>query len=334
MSMAHIPAYAAFCGLLLHVPFNIIFVRVLGLGYIGVALSTVLFQMIQPFIMVSYFFTNHGRRQLAAYSMKPKASYWHELREAMHLKGISQYLRLAGPGIVIISEWWASEAVIFLGGRLSNPESSLGAMSIYQSINTFCVMFPMGIGTSCSARVGVLLGQNNYTGAKFAYTVSMFESLVLCTIISCCLIIIPHSLFPSLFTQDDNIIDEASKTIPLLAVYVMADGLQVTINGAIRGCGKQYLAMPVVVFAYWMVGVPLSYIAAFTHKLGTVGLVLGITIGTWVHMILLWFVFTLTVDWKKEAGYAQERSRIPKAFRPTIVYGSVMSPDHINCSLT
>lgn len=333
LNMADIPAYAAFCGLLLHIPFNIIFVRVLRLGFIGVALATVLFQIIQPLLMAMYLLTKHGQGRLSCYSSRPITYQWLELREAMNMKGVVQYLRLAGPGIVLITEWWASEAIIFLGGRVkSNPEIALGAMSLYQSINTFCVMFPMGLSTSCSTRVGVLLGKNDYHGARFAYRVSMVESIATCISISCCLFNIPYSFFPSLFTHDNNIINEASKTIPLLAVYVIADGLQVTMNGAVRGCGRQHLAMPVVGLSYWMVGVPLSYIATFRRNLGTVGLVLGLTIAKWVHIILLWFIFTLIIDWKKEAGFAQERSLTSKDLnhRLPLVYGSIMSPDHTN----
>ena len=47
ISIADVPAYAVSIGLLLHIPCNILFVKVLGMGYLGVALATIVFQMIK-----------------------------------------------------------------------------------------------------------------------------------------------------------------------------------------------------------------------------------------------------------------------------------------------
>lgn len=118
------------------------------------------------------------------------------------------------------------------------------------------------------------------------------------------------------------VILETSRTMPLLAVYVFADGIQVALNGIIKGCGRQWITVPIVVVAYWMIGVPLAYYIAFVRNhgemvcdsdtpshyfCGDVGLVAGMTIGTWVHMLLLAIVVGLSTDWNKEAQKARER---------------------------
>ena len=55
------------------------------------------------------------------------------------LSGVWQYLSLAIPGVVVISEWWASSTAIFLSARLTpSPELALDGMTIYQTINTAC----------------------------------------------------------------------------------------------------------------------------------------------------------------------------------------------------
>jgi Na+-driven multidrug efflux pump len=48
----------------------------------------------------------------------------------------------------------------------------------------------------------------------------------------------PHTVFPSIFSPDDEVILEASCTIPFLAIYVFADGIQVALNGIIRVVGN------------------------------------------------------------------------------------------------
>jgi hypothetical protein len=49
---------------------------------------------------------------------------------------------------------------------------------------------------------------------------------------------------------------------------VFADGLQAAFNGIIKGCGRQFIIMPIVVIAYWVVGLPLSYYFAFVQNDG------------------------------------------------------------------
>jgi Na+-driven multidrug efflux pump len=76
--------------------------------------------------------------------------------------------------------------------------------------------------------------------------------------------------------------------------------------------------MPIVLFAYWLVGIPTAYYFAFlrydkamfcedSYFCGDVGLVTGMTIGTWIHMLLLALIVGVTTDWEKEATKAKER---------------------------
>jgi MATE family multidrug resistance protein len=134
IGMAFVPAYAAMLGLVLHVPLNLFFIYVVGWGYLGCAVATVCFQLVQPIFMIIYLFgLARGRRQLIE-SMGGRAigrtglTFWKEFSIAVSsMQGYLQYLGLALPGIIIISEWWASETSIFLSGRLvPYPELALG----------------------------------------------------------------------------------------------------------------------------------------------------------------------------------------------------------------
>jgi len=129
------------------------------------------------------------------------------------------------------------------------------------------------------------------------------------------LFLTPHTFFPSLFVPGAAVVDQTSHTIPLLASYVFADGVQVALNGIIKGCGNQILTMPVVIISYWVVGLPIAYYLSFIrHKgemcdelfCGDVGLVTGMTSGTWVHMLSLAIVVFRT-DWLEETRKAKER---------------------------
>ena len=109
-----------------------------------------------------------------------------------------------------------------------------------------------------------LLGAGNAMKAAFAGKVSVFIAGCLSFILGATLYLVPHPFFPSLFApEEDDLVYETSRTIPLLATYVFADGIQTALNGVIKGCGRQCVIVPIVVVAYWVVGVPLAYYLAF-----------------------------------------------------------------------
>jgi MATE family multidrug resistance protein len=132
--MADVPAKAAVLGLVLHIPSNWFFIDFLGLGYLGCAYATVCFQVIQALLVSAYLFGfAHGRRRVLESTGgraigRTRLSFWKEFFIAVSsVRGYIQYMALALPGIVIISEWWASETSIFLSGHLQpSPEIALG----------------------------------------------------------------------------------------------------------------------------------------------------------------------------------------------------------------
>ena len=330
IEMAHVPAIAAAVGLALHVPCNLFYIYTLGMGYLGCALATVTFQIVQPLIMLIYLFgTKCGSQRVlnataAEVIGRSRLSFWQEAKTAVtSLSGILQYLGLAVPGIIIISEWWASEISIFLAGRLvPSPELALGAMALYQSMNSSCFMFPYAIGVAGSTRVGNLLGANNARAAAFAGMVNILCAGTVSFVLGGILFVTPHQFFPSLFAPDaDDLILETSRTIPLLSLYVFADGIQCAFSGIIKGCGRQVVAWPVVLVSYWVVGLPLACYLAFIrhggdmncHFCGVESLVLGMTTGTWTHMLLLGVVVLGATDWGKQAIKAQERLSLDQA---------------------
>ena len=180
-------------------------------------------------------------------------------------------------------------------------------------------MFPVAFGVAASTRVGTLLGAGNPDGAEFATNINVVLTALVSAALGLSLWMTPHSLLPSLFAPNEPaIVWETSRTIPQLAIYVFADGIQGALSGVIKGCGRQMITMPIVVFAYWLVAIPTAYYLAFQkhggvmvceeHELcGDVALVAGMTAGTWVHMLLLAVVVGGTTNWVIEARKAKER---------------------------
>jgi MATE family multidrug resistance protein len=332
IELAHLPAFAALCGDLLHVPMNLFFIHVVGLGWLGVGVATTIFQIIQPIVLFTYLKgTRKGRKQLlehvgAAGIGRQSFSFWTEAKAAVSsISGICQYLTLAIPGVLSISEWWASEVCIFLSGKLRpDADIALGAMAIYQSINSSCFMFPIGASIGGSARIGNQLGSGNSEGAALSSRVCFTLATTLSCIMGSILFFTPHTFFPSFFTSDVDLIEMTSRVLPLLSIYVVGDGMQVALNAIIRGCGRQIVTVPIVVFSYWVVALPLAWSFAFVKSggktkcnddkslCGVVGLVGAMTIGTWCHFSLLALYSMFMINWELETRLAKERLHLER----------------------
>jgi multidrug resistance protein, MATE family len=329
LEMADTPLYFAAAGLFLHILFNQLFIYTLDMGFLGAAMAIVASQVVKPLFMCMYLFgTKAGVARVMLHccgaSTRKNIPFWKEATLSMSIPGILQYLSLALPGIVIVSEWWASEICIFLSGTLTpNPNLALDGMAIFQSINSMCHMLPFGCMVAGSTRVGNVLGSGDVSGAAVAATVSVSSAAFVSCVLATILFWTPHSFFPSLFSPDAQVVAQASKLIPLLSAYVVADGIQAAFDGVISGCGRQCVVMPILVVAYWIVGVPLAYYLAFVSHEGLMcddslfcgvgGLVAGMATGTYVHMVLLAVVVIFTTNFKREAGRAKERMSLDKA---------------------
>ena len=328
MDMPDLPPIVAAVGLTLHIPITYFCVYTMSWGYLGCAVATSVFQFIQPLQLIVYlFFTRSGNHRtldsMGAVGVS-RTSFWNEAQAAIFsLSGLLQYLGLAIPGLIAISEWWASEVLIVLAGRLQpSPELALGAMTLFQSLNSLCYIFPISISIAGSMRVGNLLGANQASAAARASMVTLCSSVAVSGILAIVLVATPHSFFPSLFAPSaTDLIQEASRLIPLLSLYILGDALASAFNGVIKGCGRQAVAVPIVLVSYWVVGIPAGYYMAFIRHdgelrcdddsnflfCGDLGLVVGSTVGTWLHALLLGMVVLGGTDWKAEAEKAGER---------------------------
>jgi hypothetical protein len=95
--------------------------------------------------MCYLFGTKYGRKRMlesagGLYIGRTRLTFSKEFLLAISsFQGFYQYMSLALPGIVIISEWWASELSIFLSGQLEpSPEAALGG-----TLSNRCISFPL-----------------------------------------------------------------------------------------------------------------------------------------------------------------------------------------------
>lgn len=88
-------------------------------------------------------------------------------------------------------------------------------------------MLPVASSVAGCARVAHLLGAGDPKGASLAAKVCVASAMLVSGAAACTLFFSPSDFFPSLFAPGDSVVKETAKTIPLLSIYVFADGIQV-----------------------------------------------------------------------------------------------------------
>mmetsp|Transcript_17267 Transcript_17267/g.38945 ORF Transcript_17267/g.38945 Transcript_17267/m.38945 type:complete len:504 (+) Transcript_17267:167-1678(+) len=243
LGMTYVPAIVALIIAVIHVPINLYFIYKLEMGYIGTAYATVCSQIIQLFILCTYTWgTRLGRdRILRAMGVTYQSrSFWEDAKHALFSRSDAlDYLQLALPGIILISQSWASDCIILLAGRFRPINMSffaVGSMAIYQGINSFFIVFPLGVSTATSARVGSLLGAGDPRGARVACDCAVISAGILCSMIAVIIYFSPRKFLPFLFSSDVRIVEQTARIIPLSCVYLVAGGIQSALSGTIKVC--------------------------------------------------------------------------------------------------
>jgi MATE family multidrug resistance protein len=91
----------------------------------------------------------------------------------------------------------------------------------------------------------------------------------------------------SAYTNDPATIALACTLIPIAGVFQVFDGLQVVSAGLLRGVGDTRAPMLINVFAFWLVGIPVSLLLGFRAGGGVVGLWWGFVAGLAAVALLL-----------------------------------------------
>ncbi|OAG09434.1 MATE efflux family protein [Paraphaeosphaeria sporulosa] len=228
---------------------------------------------------------------------------WGGLAPRRALQQLWPFTRLALLGFIHVgTEWWAFEIVALVAGRLGTL--SLAAQSVIMTADQVMNTIPFGLGVAASGRVGNLLGARKATGARRASLCAATLSVLFGTLILAALMG-TKNVFGRIFNDDDDVVALVSKVMPFVALFQIADGLNGSCGGALRGMGKQWVGALVNVIAYYCAGLPAGIYLAF-HGWGLAGLWIGNCAGLYIVGTLELVIIMLS-RWDKEVENALGR---------------------------
>jgi MATE family multidrug resistance protein len=200
---------------------------------------------------------------------------------------VGTFARLAALGVVHVgTEWWAFEIVAIVAGQLGTID--LAAQSVIMTTDQVMNTIPFGIGVATSARVGNLLGARNAKGAARAANTAAWLSMLAGAIVLAVLLGV-KDFYAKIFNDDVRVIRLTAEVMPYVALFQIADGLNGSCGGALRGMGRQHVGALVNIVSYYCGALPLGIYLAF-HGWGLAGLWVGQCIALYLVGALEWAI--------------------------------------------
>ena len=197
-------------------------------------------------------------------------------------------------GVLTAMEAGLFTCTTFLMGQLGTV--TLAAHQIALQTAALAFMIPLGISYATTVRVGQQMGQNNLAGAKLAGYLGIGVGATFMAIMGLIFWAIPEAIVSLYLDIHDPenfaVVDLAKKLLGIAAVFQLADGIQVTAVGALRGIKDTQVPMLIGIFAYWCVGFTSGYVLGFPLRWGGVGLWWGLAIGLAIAAAILTWRFS------------------------------------------
>jgi MATE family multidrug resistance protein len=269
---------------------NYLLIHRLNLGFLGAPIATSISYWASFLLLLLYIRLTRARDCWGGWSRSC-------------LRNLSTFTKLAFLGIIHVgTEWWAFEIVALAAGRLGTIP--LAAQSVIMTSDQVINTVPFGIGVAASARVGNLLGARNAAGAARAANVAAWLSMVMGALILTVLMA-TKNVFGRIFNDDPAVVSLVSDVMPYVALFQIADGLNGSMGGALRGMGRQHIGAAVNLVSYYVGALPGGIWLAF-HGWGLAGLWIGQCVALYIVGALEWAIVAAS-DWDGQVERAFER---------------------------
>lgn len=269
---------------------NFLLVYTFKMGLLGAPIATGISYWLSFLLLLAYARYVQGWESWGGWS-----------RKCLH--NIGTFARLAFLGVIHVgTEWWAFEIVALAAGKLGTIP--LAAQSVIMTSDQVMNTIPFGVGVAASARVGNLLGARDAKGAARAANTAAWLSMMLGVVVLA-ILMISKDHFAKIFNNDAAVVRLTAEVLPFVALFQIADGLNCSCGGSLRGMGRQHIGAAVNIISYYCGALPLGIWLAF-HGWGLMGLWVGQCIALYLVGILEWGIVAWS-NWEYQVKKAFER---------------------------
>ena len=274
----------------LNAALNFLCIYTFEIGLLGAPIATGISYWVSFLLLVVYSRFVQGKECWGGWSKKCLHNMW-------------IFVRLSLLGVIHVgTEWWAFEIIALVAGRLG--KLPLQAQSVIMTSDQIMNTIPFGIGVATSSRVGNLLGAKDPKGAARAANTAAWLSMLLGVLVLAILMGTRED-FAKIFNDDPDVVRLTAEVLPAVALFQIADGLNGSCGGSLRGMGRQHIGAAVNIVSYYCGALPLGIWLAF-HGWGLGGLWWGNCIALYLVGVLEWLIIAFS-NWDKQVKYAYGR---------------------------
>jgi MATE family multidrug resistance protein len=205
--------------------------------------------------------------------------------EVLHTAPLRRMLAIGAPiGVHMQLEFGVFGAVGLLMGRLGTD--AVAAHQVALNLASLTFMVPLGVSAAATVLVGRAVGRGNPEEVRAAALSALLLGVGFMCGTALLFLTIPE-LFARIYSRDPAVIALAATLIPLAGVFQVFDGIQAVSAGILRGVADTRYPMLVGLIGFWLVGLPLSLVLAFSFDFGPPGLWWGLVAGLVVVALLL-----------------------------------------------
>lgn len=151
---------------------------------------------------------------------------------------------------------------------------------------SFTFMVSMGLAQGGSIRASNAFGRNNWVNIEAIGKSTLIVALLygtLCAVIFVAL----KDVLPLGFNKESAVVAMAAQLLLYAAIFQISDSTQAIAAGLLRGIKDVKVPTVFVAIAYWVVGIPIGCLFAFTLDMGAAGIWLGFITGLTLSAVLL-----------------------------------------------
>ncbi|MHC2466414.1 MATE family efflux transporter [Bradyrhizobium embrapense] len=194
--------------------------------------------------------------------------------------------------IAFLLEYGLFGAAGLLMGLIST--TALAAHQIALQIAAILFMVPFGVSMAATVRVGQAVGRRDPDAVQRAGFVAVALSGVFMSVMTLAVILARFEIAALFLGEASDATAQLTATLLLIgATFFIADGVQTTTAGALRGMHDTQVPLLFAVISYWLIGFASASALAFWAGLDAPGVWIGLSLGTAVYATLLILRFRL-----------------------------------------
>lgn len=173
------------------------------------------------------------------------------------------------------------------------------AHQIALSCASFTFMVSMGLAQAGSIRVSNAFGRKNWLQISLIGKSTILTALLYGTFCAIAFTAFRNQL-PTIFNDNSEVVAMAGLLLLFAALFQISDSTQAISAGLLRGIKDVKVPTVLIAIAYWVVGLPLGYVFAFSFNMGASGIWLGLILGLTAASIFLITRFIKMIHKKPE----------------------------------